>query len=92
MEAQQKKAAAEAEAVKDPNDPSAHLFGEKELNRSQGDPELRFTKNLTPVGDIDHKLDGQEIIVRARLHNSRAQGKLCFIVLRQQYASIQAVM
>ena len=26
------------------NDPSGHLFGERPLNRSQGDPELRHTK------------------------------------------------
>jgi len=32
------------EGQKDPNDPSAHLFGERELNRSQCDPELRFKK------------------------------------------------
>ena len=49
---------AEAEAVKDPNDPSAALFGERELNRSQCDPELRFKKELTAVCNIDASADG----------------------------------
>jgi hypothetical protein len=43
---------------KDENDTSAHLFGEDELNRSQGDPELRFTKVLTRVSDITAANDG----------------------------------
>lgn len=37
--------------------------------------------------------DGREIAFRARLQTSRAQGaKMCFLVLRQQSDSIQAVM
>jgi len=71
------------------NDPSAHLFGDRELNRSQGDPELRFTKKFTQVDAIDASLAGQEVIVRARLHNSRGAGKLTFIVMRQQFSTIQ---
>ena len=35
----------------------------------------------------------KEIIVRGRLHNSRGQGKtLAFLVLRQQYSTVQAVI
>ena len=30
--------------------------------------------------------------MRGRLHHSRGKGKLIFIVIRQQYASIQAVL
>lgn len=63
-----------------------------ELNRSQGDPELRFTKVLTPVASIDASSEGKEVIVRGRLHNSRQSGNLCFIVIRQQYSTIQAVL
>ena len=92
LAAKQAAAASKDEAKKDPNDPSAHLFGERELNRSQGDPELRFTKSFTHVQDIDASLDGKEVVVRGRLHHSRGKGKLIFIVIRQQYASIQAVL
>ena len=71
------------ENVKDPNDLSAALFGEVELNRSQGDPELRFKKVFTDVKDIDESMVDKEIIVRGRLHNSRGQGKtLAFLVIR----------
>ena len=59
------------ENIKDPNDISAALFGERELNRSQGDPELRFSKEITDVQDVDDKLVGKEVTIRGRLHNSR---------------------
>jgi len=59
------------------------------LNRSQGDPELRFSKTFTEVANIDNAMAGQEIVVRGRLHNSRGTGKLAFIVMRQQFSSIQ---
>jgi len=58
------------------------LFGERELNRSQGDPELRFTKTFIHVKDIDASLAGKEVLVRARLHNSRGKGKLVFVIVR----------
>lgn len=35
--------------MKDPKDISAALFGERELNRSQGDPELRFKKVIDNI-------------------------------------------
>lgn len=80
----QKKVEVQAQTIeKDPNDPSAHLFGEKELNRSQGDPELRFTKEFTHVQDVNEALDGKTITVRGRLHGSRAAGgNLLFIKMR----------
>lgn len=93
MAARQNKAAAQGEEnKKDPNDPSADLFGERELIRSQGDPEIRFTKVFTKVCDIDESLAGKEIIVRARLHNSRSKGKLAFFVLREQYSTVQGLL
>lgn len=76
-------AAAKDEFKKDPNDPSAHQFGDKELNRSQGDPELRFIKKFHKVCDVDEKLVDQEVIIRARVQNSRAKGKMCFMMLRE---------
>ena len=82
----------EEEYKKDPNDPSAHLFGELELNRSQSDPELRYARTFHAVKDIDESLAGQEVLVRGRLHASRGTGKMCFIVLREQFSTIQAVL
>jgi hypothetical protein len=68
--------------VKDPNDPCANKFGDQVLNRSQGDPELRFTKKIMKVIDIDETLVGKEVTIRARVQNSRAKGKMCFMMIR----------
>jgi lysyl-tRNA synthetase class II len=93
LAARQNKGAAQAEEnKKDPNDPSAALFGERELNKSQGDPELRFTKKWVKIKDIDESIAGQEIIVRGRLHNSRAKGALAFFIVREQFSTIQAIL
>jgi len=80
------------EYVKDPNDPCAHKFGDKELNRSQGDPEKRYEKKYTRIQDIDDHLIGQQILVRGRLHNSRATGKMAFVVMRESFATVQALL
>ena len=93
LAARQTKVAGQAdENKKDPNDPSAAFFGERELNRSQGDPEIRFSKVIVDVKDINETLDGQVIVTRGRLHNSRGKGNLCFIVLRQQFSTVQAIL
>lgn len=54
------------------------------MNRSQGDPEKRYERKYTAVKELNEALNGAEILVRGRLHQSRAAGgKLCFIVLRE---------
>lgn len=91
----ERKAAEEAKKhslAKDPNDPSAHLFGERELNRSQCDPELRFQRVYTPVSQLTDALKDQEVRVRGRLHNSRAQSNGCFIVCRDGIDTVQVVL
>lgn len=49
--------------------------------------ERKFTgiKNLTPT------LENQTVWLRGRLHTSRAKGKQCFIVLRQQSYTVQGL-
>ena len=76
------------EAVKDENDTSAHLFGERELNRSQGDPNIRFTKVFTRVQELDETMKDKEVIVRGRYHASRGKGGICFIVIRQTFSTV----
>lgn len=49
---QQSASAKNAEFVKDPNDPSADKFGDRELNMSQGNPEDRFTKVYVDLKDL----------------------------------------
>jgi prolyl-tRNA editing enzyme YbaK/EbsC (Cys-tRNA(Pro) deacylase) len=88
----QKKVATESDAKWDPSDPSAALFGEREVQRSQCDPELRFTKKFTDVINISKDMQGQKVTVRGRLHMATGKGGMTFVVLRQQYATIQCVV
>ena len=92
LRARQEEQAKKNEFVKDPNDPCADKFGELPLNRSQCDPEIRFTKKYVAVKDIDEKLENQEVRIRARVHNSRSKGKMCFIVARENYATVQCML
>jgi len=83
-------AAKKCEFKKDPNDPCASKFGDLPLNRSQGDPELRFTKKFEKILNLDESKVGQDVIIRGRIHNSRGTGGQSFMVLRDQYSTVQA--
>lgn len=89
---EQAEEAAKKKAEEYKNDPSSHLYGERPLNRSQGDPELRFQKKLNSIEELNATYDGKEVLVRARLHQSRDKGVICHIELRQQYYTVQAVL
>lgn len=91
-ERQAKTQEAQGTAEADENDFAKHLYGDRELNKSQGDPNARFGKKFTRVESIDHFMDGEKVIIRSRLHNTRAKGKMCFVILRQSFASIQGAM
>ena len=78
--------------VKDPNDPCADKFGEMELIRSQCDPELRFQRKYVALKDLADEHAGQTVRVRARISTSRAKGKMCFLVVRESFATAQAVL
>lgn len=43
------------------------------------------------VDVLNAKLKDQDVWVRARLHTSRAKGKQCFFVLRQQHCTVQCI-
>jgi len=51
----------------------------------------KVDRQLLPVRDINETLAKQTIWVRGRLHTSRGKGKQCFLVIRHQSATIQAV-
>lgn len=53
---------------------------------------MRFEKVYVAVKDLDASMSGQDVRVRCRVHNSRAKGKMCFIVGREAYATVQAVL
>lgn len=72
----------------DEEDPLAGNYGDIPLIQSQD----RSDRKWIPVGSIDDKVVGQEILVRARLHSSRVKGKIGFLVLREKFSDIQAVI
>lgn len=52
----------------------------------------KLDRQLLPVRDINESLAKQTIWVRGRVHTSRGKGKQCFLVIRHQSATIQAVV
>eukprot|EP01133_Synstelium_polycarpum_P016373 gene16373-19482_t len=63
-------------------------YGKQAINTSAS----REGKKYTSVADISAALDQQTVLVRVRVQGSRAKSsKLCFMTLRDQLATIQAV-
>jgi nondiscriminating aspartyl-tRNA synthetase len=52
----------------------------------------KLDRQLIPVRDINETFAKQTIWVRGRLQTSRGKGKQCFLVIRHQSATIQAVV
>lgn len=52
----------------------------------------KLDRQLIAVRDVNESLAKQTIWVRGRLHTSRGKGKQCFLVIRHQSATIQAVV
>lgn len=66
----------------------AHLFGDYPLIQSS----IMTEKAYRHVRDLSKDRAGQNVWIRARVSNSRAVGKGCFLLLRQNINSVQAVM
>jgi aspartyl-tRNA synthetase len=86
------KRAQEEVYVKDPNDSCASKFGDMELIVSACNPEESAKIVYTSVHELTEELDGKTVRVRARLHNSRIKGKIGFLVLRENFYTVQALM
>lgn len=85
MEAQQK---AERDAANVDN--AKDNYGVLPLVQSSERP---GTKRIQIASLEGGQQEGSEVVFRARAHNARAQGaKMCFLVLRQQQHTIQAVI
>ncbi|KAA1468219.1 aspartyl-tRNA synthetase [Dentipellis sp. KUC8613] len=78
----------EAKAKEEENDFSANFYGKLPLNQSQSRPNRLRNK----ISEISAALDGQTVLLRARVHTLRAQAKVVFINLRQRTDTIQAVL
>jgi nondiscriminating aspartyl-tRNA synthetase len=78
------KAKEKAEALK----AFAHIFGNLPLICS----ETHRSKTFTDIAKLSAAMSGQTVTVRARVHTNRKQGKMAFLVLRDTFETIQAVV
>ena len=69
-------------------DVSAGKYGIAQMNQSRDMPPYQFID----VSILSTKLSEQDVWVRARVHTSRAKGKQCFFVLRQQQYTVQCIV
>lgn len=84
-ERQEKEEAARRE--EEANDPCKHLYGKLPLIQSN----TRAGRDFVQLSTLDESRAGSTVLIRARLHNTRAKGNLVFFVLRQRTFTIQCV-
>eukprot|EP00092_Neocalanus_flemingeri_P024201 GFUD01026248.1.p1 GENE.GFUD01026248.1~~GFUD01026248.1.p1 ORF type:complete len:823 (-),score=382.72 GFUD01026248.1:91-2559(-) len=75
------------EAKDDGPDVSSGKYGVQEMNQSKEKP----STVLTPVKELGIKMSEKTVTIRGRLHTSRAKGKQCFFVIRQQQVTVQCL-
>jgi lysyl-tRNA synthetase class II len=75
-------------AEQEQGDVSLNMYGERPLNQSQ----VKVTREVTRVADVNLDRADKTIWIRARLHTSRSKGKQCFVVLRQGRSTIQGII
>ncbi|KAI0274655.1 hypothetical protein BC834DRAFT_946323 [Gloeopeniophorella convolvens] len=68
---------------------AVEFYGKLPLNQSQSRPGIKRHQ----ITSLSSDLDGQTVVIRARVHTLRAQGnKMVFINLRQRTDSVQAIL
>lgn len=72
-------------------DVSAGKYGAHGMIQSNGDAEL-IARQFVHVRDLENDKADQIVWVRGRLHTSRAKGKQCFVVIRQQEFTVQGLL
>merc|ERR1712013_75049 len=75
------------ENTDDGPDISSGKYGMQEMNQSKEKPNIV----LTLVKDLGMKMNEKTVTIRGRLHTSRAKGKQCFFVIRQQQVTVQCL-
>ena len=68
--------------------PEEYKYGEIRLIQSRTDDRLHRT--YTTVRELDASKIATTVLIRARVHNSRQKGNICFLVLRDQNFTCQA--
>ncbi|XP_063898169.1 aspartate--tRNA ligase, cytoplasmic [Helicoverpa armigera] len=87
--AEHKAASNQPQAEAPETDVSVGRYGVLKMIQSTGENRDRV---YTDVKDLNVKLNGQNVWVRARLQTSRAKGKQCFAVLRQSSSTVQLLI
>lgn len=70
------------------NDYSKDSYGKLPMIQSQ----QKLSRLLVPIKSLETDFGEEKVWVRGRLHTSRAKGKQCFFVLRQQQFTIQCLL
>jgi len=70
-------------------DHSAGKYGLSEMIQSK---DKRIERNFVPVSELSGQLTKGLVWVRGRVHTSRAKGKQCFLILRQQSSTVQCIL
>jgi len=76
-----------SEVTNEGPDISIGKYGVQEMNQSKEKPNTV----LTLVKDLGMKMNEKTVTIRGRLHTSRAKGKQCFFVIRQQQVTVQCL-
>ncbi|KAK0175172.1 hypothetical protein PV327_008945 [Microctonus hyperodae] len=87
--AERKAQAQSQEETNETEDVSVGCYGQTKLVQSS---ETHEDRKFVDVKDLDSKLIEKSIWLRGRLHTSRAKGKQCFIVIRQQSSTVQGLV
>lgn len=82
-------ATGDAEAA---HDYSEGKYGAAKLIQSQEHHEDRVFTKVSHLSEALEKSPNQSVWVRGRVHTSRAKGKQCFLILRQQSSTVQCVI
>lgn len=51
-----------------------------------------FDRNFVPVHELVQYVGKAPVWIRGRVHNTRAKGKQCFLILRQQSSTVQCIV
>lgn len=88
---QEAAAAAAAAAAADEVDPLAANYGDVPLVELQS--KAVSGRTWTPIGQLEAELKDQRVLVRGRLHTSRAVSKnMSFVVLREKGYTVQCIL
>lgn len=74
------------------NDYSEGKYGATKLIQSQESHDDRVFTKVSELSAFHGKHPNQSVWIRGRVHTSRAKGKQCFLILRQQSSTVQCVI